>query len=84
MSSSFEKNTITSTTALDSNTENYAVNMLQKQADFYHGAAFMSLMLWMVMGWLYFPMNTILVAENAVANVLTFCAELLLITYVLL
>ena len=52
--------------------------------DFCRGYLFISLMCWMVMGFLSLPINTVLVVDNTVMAVLGFSAELFLKTEVAL
>ena len=55
---------ITSTTLLNFNAEDSAVHKILKQKVFFNGTAFMPFIFWIVMGFLYFLMNVVLVAEN--------------------
>ena len=40
----------------------------------------MSLVLWMLVVYLYFPVNTVIVVDNVVVVVFGFCADILSIT----
>ena len=55
---------ITSTTLLNFYAEDYAVHNILKQEAFFNGTAFMPFIFWIVMGFMSFLMNLVLVAEN--------------------
>ena len=74
----FEKKSITPTTPLTSNAENFELHRISKLAAFFRGDASTSLVCWMVMVCLYLLMNMVLVVENAVTAVLGLCEELFL------